>query len=313
MGTNDISRHHILERAFLDFQVSSFGSSAEAVTLEVFLSDGRPVNIECYSNDVTNVVLQKFARVIQLDESKIDCFGLFLSRPRNQDKDGSQENIASSSVVFDQLCVRWLKNFEAPYISQQLANKDSEENGSFYKVVVRRTCWDPSTEEPLLDDPGGLKLLYLQALNDVHRGVMKINPDIKDKLQAFQEQGNFRQFMRLCHLQPTYGYEILVPVISDYPRENTKCQLKVGRRQILLEYEDNGFHTQTALKSTRIRVWRVSHRDNQPISSQMLFQIEYLVAKEEFNVITLQTNQAVILSQFLQSIAAEILQDHRTH
>lgn len=45
--------------------------------------------------------------------------------------------------------------------------------------------------------------------------------------------------MRLCHLQPTYGYEVLAPVVSDFPRENTKCQLKVGRRQILLEYEDN--------------------------------------------------------------------------
>lgn len=59
--------------------------------------------------------------------------------------------------------MRWLKNFESPYISHQLANRSSDETGMFYKIVVRRVCWDPSIEEQLLDDPGALKILYLQV------------------------------------------------------------------------------------------------------------------------------------------------------
>ena len=41
----------------------------------------------------------------------------------------------------------------------------------------------------------------------------------------------------------------------------------------------------------------------------MAFSIDYLVNKDEFNQLTLYTNQAVLLSLFLQSIAAEILSD----
>jgi hypothetical protein len=41
----------------------------------------------------------------------------------------------------------------------------------------------------------------------------------------------------------------------------------------------------------------------------MMFQIDYLVNKDEFSQLTLYTNQAVLLSLFLQSIAAEILRD----
>ena len=36
-----------------------------------------------------------------------------------------------------------------------------------YRIVIRRITWDPSWEEPLLDDPGSLKLLYLQVLFNI--------------------------------------------------------------------------------------------------------------------------------------------------
>lgn len=60
---------------------------------------------------------------------------------------------------------------------------------------------------------------------------------------------------------------------------------------------------QTILRSTRIRVWRVSHTDtHQTNTSQstatMTFQIEYLVGKDEFGVITLATSQVYYFSNF---------------
>lgn len=55
---------------------------------------------------------------------------------------------------------------------------------------------------------------------------------------------------------------------------------------------------QILLRSTRIRVWRVSHTDAQQsvtaASAEMTFQIEYLVGKNEFGVITLNTLQVCL-------------------
>lgn len=75
--------------------------------------------------------------------------------------------------------------------------------------------------------------------------------EVKEKLTALQEFGDFKQvffifkfqkknsqFVRLCHLQPDYGYEWLAPVRADFPQEGTICELKVGRRQLLFEYID---------------------------------------------------------------------------
>ncbi|KAI1718799.1 PX domain-containing protein [Ditylenchus destructor] len=312
----DISKHTMLEKAFLDFQVSSFSllqnrldssSSNSMVKLEIFLPDGRPTIVDCYVDDPTSAVMQKACDAIGMNIRYINCFGLFLGRPRNMD----ESNGSVSDILFDQICIRWLKNFESPYISQQLSNRNSDETGICHKLLVRRVTWDPSVEEPLLDDAGCVKVLFLQALNDIQRGILKISSDTKEKLSYLQEQGDFKQFIRLCHLQPSYGYELLAPVISDFPQDYTHCQLKVGRRQIVLEHQENEMIVQSILRSTRIRVWRVSQNNNgSPGDPEMSFQIEYLAGKNEFGTITLQTSQAVILSLFLQSIAAEILQDH---
>lgn len=50
----------------------------------------------------------------------------------------------------------------------------------------------------------------------------------------------------------------------------------------------------------------MSHNDNEALMS---FSLDYLVGKDEFDRLALHTNQAVLLSLFLQSIAAEILHD----
>ncbi|KAH7708503.1 PX domain-containing protein [Aphelenchoides avenae] len=287
----DIAKHPVLERAFLEFQVTSFSPTIQNVKLEIFLPDGRPTVVDCYSDDGTSLLMQKLCKALGMDEKHSSAFGLFLSKDRHI---GEEDNGTTSGVLFDQLCVRWLKNFEAPYISQKLSNRESDKTGVYHKILVRRVTWDPSVEEPLLDDPGCVKVLYLQALNDLQRGVLRVSPEVKAKLAALHDQSCFKQFIRLCHLQPSYGYEVLAPVVSDFPSKDTECELKVGRRQIVLEYKENNMIVQSCLRSTRIRVWRVSHTDTNP--NAMLFQIEYLVGKDEFNIITLSTSQVKALA-----------------
>jgi hypothetical protein len=179
-------------------------------------------------------------------------------------------------------------------------------------------------------------------LNDIQKGLLKLPHEVKSKLTALQEYGDFKQvctplplplsssrlycqFVRLCQLQPEYGFEWLAPVKSDYPEEGTLCQLKVGRRQLLLEHSDEkaplflmlihfpsslkGVQGQSRLLSKRIRIWRVTHSESQP-QLDMSFQLEYFVGgDEEFRLVQLQAEpaQVVLLSLFLQAIADEIL------
>uniref|UniRef100_A0A914X717 Sorting nexin-17/31 FERM domain-containing protein n=1 Tax=Plectus sambesii TaxID=2011161 RepID=A0A914X717_9BILA len=51
---------------------------------------------------------------------------------------------------------------------------------------------------------------------------------------------------------------------------------------------------------------RLQSKPNAP----MMFQFEYLMARDRFEWITLYTDQSVLLSLFLQSIGAEILREH---
>uniref|UniRef100_A0A915M4E7 PX domain-containing protein n=1 Tax=Meloidogyne javanica TaxID=6303 RepID=A0A915M4E7_MELJA len=292
ISSPDVAKHAIIENAFLEFQVRSFSASiSRVVKLEILLPDGRPVYIECCADDSTNCVIY---------------FGLFLAHQRPELCDNGNESTSnSSSTRFSMLCVRWLKNFESPFISQQLSNPSKDQQFQ-HKILIRRVSWDPSLEEPLLDDPG----------------LLQVPSDVKTKLTSLQEFGEFKQFVRLCHLQVGYGYEWLAPVLAELtPKgEMTLCELKVGRRQLLLEYkdvEDNETIRTCKLLSKRIRVWRVSHLDN-PLqqnnqqlnnTSMMTFQLEYLIRRDEFSVFTLEmeSTHAVLLSLFLQSIADEIL------
>uniref|UniRef100_A0A0R3RIT2 SNX17_FERM_C domain-containing protein n=1 Tax=Elaeophora elaphi TaxID=1147741 RepID=A0A0R3RIT2_9BILA len=120
------------------------------------------------------------------------------------------------------------------------------------------------------------------------------------------------QFLRLCHLEPNYSYEVLEPCSSNYPRPGTECNLKVGRRHIILEFKDEGAKdgeniVRAEFRATRIRVWRISQQDN-----GFTFLFEYLMSKGVFHWITLYTNQAILLSLLLQSIGFEILKEHHS-
>lgn len=307
----DVAMHFITEHAFLMFQVESFRPSSSNVSVDVYLADGSKETVRCNVEHPTDIILKRFAEIIGLDVENLDSFGLFLAR--NRCADGSGQMVTSSSEYPDMICDRLLRNFESPYVSLQLLNQKSAASGIFYRILVRKLVWDPRIEEGLLEDPGAVLILYKQAVNDLrnkHLGTLQ--PVIAQRLCALEEQGSCLQFLRLCHLQPGYSYEYLETCISDYPRPDTSCELKVGRRHIVLEYSDpscGNSRVQAAFRATRIRVWRIAqHAEG---GSNFIFQFEYLISKDNFEWITLITKQAVLLSLLLQSIGAEILKEHK--
>uniref|UniRef100_A0A0N5AHD9 SNX17_FERM_C domain-containing protein n=1 Tax=Syphacia muris TaxID=451379 RepID=A0A0N5AHD9_9BILA len=146
--------------------------------------------------------------------------------------------------------VRLLKNFESPYISLQLLNRISAAFGIFYRIVIRKMIWSPSIECTLFNNPGALNILY-------------------------------KQFLRLCHSNPSYGYEYLEDCLSDYPHPQTHCKIKIGRRCIVLEY--------SVFYATKIRSWTIAHvTDNE---FEPVFEFDYCMSKEFLEKVTLHTKQ----------------------
>lgn len=123
----------------------------------MFIPDGQNVIIPCQIDDNSDIVLKKFGRVYNIEQRNLVYFGIFLTRDR------FKEEGATEKTVFDQMCIRWLKNFESPYVSLQLMNRAAEDSKIEYRLCVRKTIWDPIVEEPLLDCPSTLKIIYLQV------------------------------------------------------------------------------------------------------------------------------------------------------
>uniref|UniRef100_A0A8R1XU47 PX domain-containing protein n=1 Tax=Onchocerca volvulus TaxID=6282 RepID=A0A8R1XU47_ONCVO len=307
-----IAQHFITENAFLNFQIESFRPSSSNVSVDIYMADGTKETVRCNVEHPTEIILKRFADIIGLGNENMGYFGLFVARRRYANDDGHFMSSLDSMKYPDMLCVRLLRNFESPYLSIHLLNQKSAATGMFYFIVIRKLIWDPKVEEELMDDPGAVLLLYKQAASDLHNGhFVPRQIEIKNRLLALEEQGNCPQFLRLCHLEPNYSFEIFEPCSSNYPRPGTECNLKVGRRLILLEFKDEGAKNGIAraeFRATRIRVWRISQQDNKDFT----FLFEYLMSKGIFQWITLYTNQAILLSLLLQSIGFEILKEHRS-
>nr|CDQ04359.1 Bm3427, isoform b [Brugia malayi] len=286
-----IAQHFITENAFLNFQIESFRPSSSNVSVDIFMADGTKETVRCNVEHPTEIILKRFADIIGLSIENIGSFGLFVAKRRYASDDGHFMSSLGSVKYPDTLSVRLLRNFESPYLSIHMLNQKSAATGVFYFIIIRKLIWDPKVEEELMDDPGAVLLLYKQAASDLYNGhFVPRQTEIKNRLLALEEQGNCTQFLRLCHLEPNYSYEVLEPCSSNYPRPGTECNLKIGRRRILLEFKGEGAKdgiSSAEFRATRIRVWRISEQDN----SGFTFLFEYLISKGVFHWITLYTNQ----------------------
>ncbi|PAV88979.1 hypothetical protein WR25_14938 [Diploscapter pachys] len=295
----EIMRHSYVEKSFLDFQIESYRATSIFVSVDVYLADGEKHVIKCNVNDNTSQILKLLCSKLEYHDCDriLAHFGLFMVSPR-----GSSQTEASDVMI-----IRLLRNFESPYISLQNVNMKSAAQGVYHKLMLRKLIWDPKLEEPLLQNPLLSDLIFRQAKADFQHGQFTVLKEEQEvKLRAALQRDDKQQFLKLCHQQPSYSYEWMQNCESDYPVSGTKVQLKIGRRQIVLLHGDQ-FSTVSIFRATRIRVWRIS----QPVddADQLIFQFEYLMAKDTFEWITIHTNQAILLSLLLQSIGAEILNE----
>uniref|UniRef100_A0A8R1HVE7 PX domain-containing protein n=1 Tax=Caenorhabditis japonica TaxID=281687 RepID=A0A8R1HVE7_CAEJA len=302
----EVARHYLIEKKLLGFQIDSFRATSQCVALDIYLGNGEKSTIKCLVSDSTLEIMKILAEKLGFKNRNEFAyhFGLFMGKGR--DPTAACYSITTDS--FDPLLTRFLRNFEAPFISLTTANQKYNENGHYHFLCLRKTIWDPRIEEPLLDDANFVDLLYKQAIQDYKNGHFDpVKDELAAKLKSFMHRNDRIMFLRTCHLLPTYSYEILSKCVSDFPKPQTECEIKFGRRQILLTtVDETGNQKQSLFRATRIRVWRITQ-----VLDHISFQFEYLTAKDTFEWITLETNQSILMSLLLQSIGSEILYEHQ--
>uniref|UniRef100_A0A0N4ZTM0 PX domain-containing protein n=1 Tax=Parastrongyloides trichosuri TaxID=131310 RepID=A0A0N4ZTM0_PARTI len=310
----DICKHYLFERSFLDFQVNSFNPVTVNIAVDIYNSLGEKVTIKCNIREGSNNVLKYAAEKFKINLSLINHFGLFLGHERYKIEDRKNTN--------DIVIKRLLKNYESPYVSLQLLNQKMAKDGIFYKIFIRKIIWDPSIEEQIMFDTGALDIIYSQAVTEFENNRMPVNKKTEEKLYELKNEGLKIQFMRLCHLQSTYGYEWLEHVKCDFPGQDTECSLKIGRREIILGWKNHVQNGDTLnnenneekifiFRTTRIRVWRILHNFTVDKVHIFSFNFEYFMTHGDFKWVSIETDQTVLICCLLQSMSIEILHESK--
>ena len=61
------------------------------------------------------------------------------------------------------------------------------------KIVLRKSCWEPSIDDALLAETPTLNLLYIQTVSDIERGWILTSADTKQQL-ALMQVGTWVEF-----------------------------------------------------------------------------------------------------------------------
>lgn len=267
----------------------------EEVQLEVFLSNGQKVKVSILTSDQTEDVLEAVAAKLDLPEELIGYFSLYLI------KDG-----ADGSFSF----VRKLQEFELPYVSvTSLRNRD-------YKIILRKSYWDSSYDDDVMEKRVGLNLLYAQTVSDIERGWVQVNKEQLRQLKSLQEKVSKKEFIQLAQTLKYYGYLKFEPCVTDFPEKGCQVIVSAGNNELNFQVKlPNEQMKEGSFKVTRMRCWRVtssvpfSNGSGSPNKSEARLELafEYLMSKDRLQWITISSPQAIMMSICLQSMVDELM------
>ncbi|XP_019323524.2 sorting nexin-31 isoform X3 [Panthera pardus] len=148
---------------FIDFlklvQLDTFSITIKTAALDIFLPDGRNIQIEILTSDTAERVLEVVSHKIGMCQELLGYFGLFLIRFRKEGKLSVMKKLA---------------DFELPYVSLRSAGMEN------CKVGLRKWYMDPSLDSMLMDCTAAVDLIHMQFLElsqEVrHYGYLQLDP-----------------------------------------------------------------------------------------------------------------------------------------
>ncbi|KAM6433904.1 sorting nexin-17 isoform 1-T1 [Rhynochetos jubatus] len=293
----------------------------EEVALEVLLANGQRVKVTVLTSDQTEDVLEAVASKLDLPDELVGYFSLFLVR---ETKDGAFS------------FVRKLQEFELPYVS--VSSLRSPE----FRIVLRKSYWDSSYDDDVMEHRVGLNLLYAQVrggprgpapppgpapspasasrqtVSDIEHGWIVVNKEQHRQLKSLQEKVSKKEFIRLAQTLKYYGYLKFEPCVTDFPEKG--CHVVVGAGNNELNFQvrlPNEQVKEGSFKVTRMRCWRVTSSvpmGNGPSGGspgrgevKLELAFEYLMSKDRLQWVTITSPQAIMLSICLQSMVDELM------
>ncbi|XP_066851415.1 sorting nexin-17 isoform X3 [Anser cygnoides] len=210
----------------------------EEVVLEVLLSNGQKVKVTILTSDQTEDVLEAVASKLDLPDDLVGYFSLFLVR---ETKDGAFS------------FVRKLQEFELPYVSV------TSLHNSEFRIILRKSYWDSSYDDDVMEHRVGLNLLYAQTVSDIEHGWILVNKEQHRQLKSLQEKVSKKEFIRLAQTLKYYGYLKFDPCVTDFPEKGCHVVVSAGNNELNFQVRlPNEQIKEGSFKVTRMRCWRVT-------------------------------------------------------
>ncbi|XP_067406638.1 sorting nexin-17 [Emydura macquarii macquarii] len=269
----------------------------EEVPLVVLLCNGQKVTVTILTSDQTEDVLEAVASKLDLPEDLVGYFSLFLAREAQP-----------GAFSF----VRKLQEFELPYVSvTSLRNPE-------YKIVLRKSYWDSSYDDDVMEQRVGLNLLYAQTVSDIERGWILVSKEQHRQLKSLQEKVSKKEFVRLAQTLKYYGYLKFDPCVTDFPEKGCHVVVSAGNNELNFQVRlPNEQIKEGSFKVTRMRCWRVTSSvpmsngtsGSSPGKAEVKLELafEYLMSKDRLQWVTITSPQAIMLSICLQSMVDELM------
>ncbi|KAK4825036.1 hypothetical protein QYF61_023040 [Mycteria americana] len=253
----------------------------EEVVLEVLLSNGQKVKVTILTSDQTEDVLEAVASKLDLPDDLVGYFSLFLVR---ETKDGAFS------------FVRKLQEFELPYVSvTSLHNPE-------FRIILRKSYWDSSYDDDVMEHRVGLNLLYAQTVSDIEHGWILVNKEQHRQLKSLQEKVSKKEFIRLAQTLKYYGYLKFDPCVTDFPEKGCHVVVSAGNNELNFQVRlPSEQIKEGSFKVTRMRCWRVTSSvpmsngpsGSSPGKSEVKLELafEYLMSKDRLQWVTITSPQ----------------------
>ncbi|KAM8786155.1 sorting nexin-31 isoform 4-T4 [Rhynchonycteris naso] len=158
---------------FVDFlklvQLDTFSITTKKASLDIFLPNGRSIQVEILTSDTAERVLEVVSHKTGLCRELLGYFGLFLIQFSKEGKFSVMKKLA---------------DFELPYVSLRSSEVEN------CKVGLRKWYLDPSLDSMLMDCRAAVNLIYMQAIQDIQKEWAKPTQAQRQKLEALQREDN---------------------------------------------------------------------------------------------------------------------------
>ncbi|XP_038199702.1 sorting nexin-31 [Arvicola amphibius] len=287
-----VMRSDVFTKFLTLVQMHTLNVTTKQATLDVFLPNGKSVNVEVLTSDTAERVLEVVAHKLGLYPELLGYFGLFLIRSFPGGK---------LSVV------KKLADFELPYISLQSSQVED------WKIGLRKWYLDPVLDSMLMDCRAARDLLYMQAVQDIEIEWVKPTQVQREELKALQEKGNQTEFLERSQKVWHYGYIQLDPCTCNHPEPGCTAVLSIGNNEISCCVTLPDGQTQdVAFQMSGVKCWQVTflgtlldtEGPQRTLNQNLELRFQYSEdSRQQWLVI--YTKQAFFLSSCLKKMISE--------